>query len=244
MIVAPVAQGAPPVAPMASSSTVYMYATSGDVKAYNSIGGSYAATVKKGRAVKMTHTVKDGWRKTSAGNWIKNTGLAQTGSSGTWGTCGKVTLGGATFASGKIGATMGHVVSVNGTGGSYAKVTLWTRKNGEKCAFGATRSQTGRVGRNGIVADAKRKQDTLTTPAGTYFHHPGILRRIHPEEEGRQLASRRRQRLLGPRPEVEVLQHLSIGHERIPHQRGGAPRRVSNAVPLRAGDQLQHRKGP
>lgn len=50
--------------------------------------------------------------------------------------------------------------------GTYATVTAWEKEDGTwKPAFSTGR---GRVGRNGVVDGAARKQDTLTTPSGTY----------------------------------------------------------------------------
>ncbi|WP_309144098.1 L,D-transpeptidase family protein [Streptomyces sp. PKU-MA01144] len=49
--------------------------------------------------------------------------------------------------------------------GSYATVTAWSKE-----AFGwkAVLSDSGRVGSNGVVDGATRKQSTYTTPSGTY----------------------------------------------------------------------------
>ncbi|WGT47076.1 L,D-transpeptidase family protein [Tessaracoccus lacteus] len=152
------------------STHLYMRTTVDGVHAYAAVGGSVVKVLDKGTVVRMTHTVVGGYRQTSAGNWIRNGHLAQTGSSGTWGSC-TVTLGGVKLA---VDSEAGHLVTVNGTSGSYAVVTLWDRASGVKCSFTKMRSEKGRVGARGIVADAKRKQDTFTTPAGTYTMTQGF----------------------------------------------------------------------
>ncbi|MFE7707466.1 L,D-transpeptidase [Streptomyces sp. NPDC057486] len=49
--------------------------------------------------------------------------------------------------------------------GSYATVTAWAKGSG---GWKSVLSASGRVGSNGVVDGATRKQSTYTTPSGTY----------------------------------------------------------------------------
>jgi len=59
-----------------------------------------------------------------------------------------------------------QVVTVNHTSGYYARVSLWSLVDGHwTCVLHTT---DGRIGYGGLVAGAKRVQNTGTTPLGTY----------------------------------------------------------------------------
>lgn len=149
-----------------------------------STGSTYSGTIAKG--VKINHTgVSANGRLQVIHNgqavWVTQrytTSYATTSTTSTsntqWGTCGAFTLDGAAFPAGKVTASVGRLVTVNGTGGSYARVTLWTRTTGKFCSFTQALQETGRVGYGGIVADAVRKQGTGTTPAGIYTMTQGF----------------------------------------------------------------------
>ncbi|MFE0098401.1 L,D-transpeptidase, partial [Streptomyces sp. NPDC059015] len=57
-----------------------------------------------------------------------------------------------------------QVITVKASG-SYATVTAWSK---EASGWKAVLSDSGRVGSNGVVDGATRKQSTYTTPSGTY----------------------------------------------------------------------------
>ena len=58
-----------------------------------------------------------------------------------------------------------QVVTVNHTGGTYARITLWRQRHGRWTNVSRT---TGRTGYGGLVAKEDRRQGTGTTPLGTY----------------------------------------------------------------------------
>jgi L,D-peptidoglycan transpeptidase YkuD (ErfK/YbiS/YcfS/YnhG family) len=58
-----------------------------------------------------------------------------------------------------------QVVTVNHTRGTYARVTLWRKKDGRWSTVART---TGRTGYGGLVTKTNRRQGTGTTPLGTY----------------------------------------------------------------------------
>ena len=58
-----------------------------------------------------------------------------------------------------------QVVTVNHTSGTYARVTLWRKKDGH---WSRIERATGRTGYGGLVAGDRREQGTGTTPLGTY----------------------------------------------------------------------------
>lgn len=67
-----------------------------------------------------------------------------------------------------ITPTMTTLISVNQTSGSYAWLTLWKRVPGTACHFTAVLKTPARLGGNGLVEGTQRKQNSYTTPAGTY----------------------------------------------------------------------------
>lgn len=85
-----------------------------------------------------------------------------------------VTLDGVTV---RLGERTEQVITVNRTRGHHARVTLWVRHDGRWAVV--RRTSDGRIGYGGLVAPTRRRQDTGTTPLGTYrlFSSFGMHRR-------------------------------------------------------------------
>jgi L,D-peptidoglycan transpeptidase YkuD (ErfK/YbiS/YcfS/YnhG family) len=75
----------------------------------------------------------------------------------------RVTLDGVSVV---VGERTRQVVTVNRTRGFHARVTLWAPREGRWTAVRQTRD--GRIGYGGLVRGDRRRQDTGTTPLGTY----------------------------------------------------------------------------
>jgi L,D-peptidoglycan transpeptidase YkuD (ErfK/YbiS/YcfS/YnhG family) len=78
-------------------------------------------------------------------------------------TATKVTLGGVSV---RLPAGSRQVVTVNHTHGTRARVALWQRDGSGWHRL--TRTKTGRIGYGGLVRASQRKQNTGTTPLGTF----------------------------------------------------------------------------
>lgn len=67
-----------------------------------------------------------------------------------------------------IDKTQRSVIIVNPTSRTYARVSLWVRRDAACTLTRVLLTKTARIGRNGTVAGTKRKQGSYTTPRGTY----------------------------------------------------------------------------
>ena len=84
--------------------------------------------------------------------------------SASWRTCVR-TLDGITT---KISRSQRTVIIVNQTSRTYARVSFWVRRAGPCSLTRKFLNTRARIGRNGTVAGAERKQGSGTTPRGTY----------------------------------------------------------------------------
>ena len=80
-----------------------------------------------------------------------------------WRTCVR-TLDGVTT---RIYRSQRTVIIVNQTSRTYARVSFWVRSVGPCSLRRKFLTTTARIGRNGTVAGAERKQGSGTTPRGT-----------------------------------------------------------------------------
>jgi L,D-peptidoglycan transpeptidase YkuD (ErfK/YbiS/YcfS/YnhG family) len=81
-----------------------------------------------------------------------------------WQTCVKKLDGIST----KIHRSQRSVVIVNQTSRTYARVSFWVRRDAACSLTRKFLTTTARIGQNGTVDGAERKQGSMTTPRGTY----------------------------------------------------------------------------
>jgi L,D-peptidoglycan transpeptidase YkuD (ErfK/YbiS/YcfS/YnhG family) len=81
-----------------------------------------------------------------------------------WQTCVKKLDGIST----KIHRSQRSVVIVNQTSRTYARVSFWVRRDAACTLTRKFLTTTARIGQNGTVDGAERKQGSMTTPRGTY----------------------------------------------------------------------------
>jgi L,D-peptidoglycan transpeptidase YkuD (ErfK/YbiS/YcfS/YnhG family) len=81
-----------------------------------------------------------------------------------WQTCVKKLDGIST----KIHRSQRTVIIVNQTSRTYARVSFWVRRDAACTLTRKFLTTTARIGRNGTVDGAERKQGSMTTPRGTY----------------------------------------------------------------------------
>lgn len=68
----------------------------------------------------------------------------------------------------KISRSQRTVIIVNQTRRTYARVSLWVRRDAACSLTRKFLTTSARIGQNGTVEGTKRKQDSMTTPRGTY----------------------------------------------------------------------------
>src|SRR5918998_2042059 len=81
-----------------------------------------------------------------------------------WQTCVKKLDGIST----KIHRSQRTVIVVNQTSRTYARVSFWVRRDAACTLTRKFLTTTARIGQNGTVDGAKRRQGSMTTPRGTY----------------------------------------------------------------------------
>ena len=81
-----------------------------------------------------------------------------------WQTCVKK-LDGITT---KISRSQRTVIIVNQTSRTYARVSLWVRRDAACSLTRKFLTTTARIGQNGTVEGSERRQGSMTTPRGTY----------------------------------------------------------------------------
>ena len=98
------------------------------------------------------------------GAWPTSAAETYPRTSARWQTCVKK-LDGITT---KISRSQRTVVIVNQTSRTYARVSLWVRRDAACTLTRKFLTTTARIGQNGTVEGTERRQGSMTTPRGTY----------------------------------------------------------------------------